>query len=130
MGRSDNFTFQPCQGVKTALLIAGKEAVTVQEVGPGHLDGLKGMGAVFPQGLTCASARFDHLVIPAGRGQHRTAHQADLRGALAIEQAVDDAQEEILRPRLCFHATLVAQDVGKYGSVENLMFTPRSAVLS
>lgn len=61
-------TFQPCQRVKAALLFTGKETVAVQEVGPGHLNGLKGVYAVLPQRLTCAAAWFDHLVVLAGRG--------------------------------------------------------------
>lgn len=95
---SVTFTFQPCQRVIAALLVAGKEAVTVEEVGPGHFDGLKGMDAVFPQCLACAAAWFDHLVILAGRGEHRAAYETYLRGALSIEQAVDDTQKEVLCP--------------------------------
>lgn len=69
------------------------------------------MRAVLPQRLAGAAAGFDHLVIAAGRGQHRAADQTDLWGALPIQQAVDDAQEKVLRPGLCIQAGLVAQDV-------------------
>jgi len=72
--------------------------------------------AVLPECLTCAAARFDHLVILAGGGHHRAAYETDLRGALTIEQPMDDTQEEVLCPRLRFQTTPVAQDVGKYGS--------------
>lgn len=92
------FTFQPCQRVKAALFAASKKTVTVEEIGPGHIDGLKGMGAVPPQGLTCAAARLDHLVVLAGRGEHRAAYETYFRGALPVEQAMDDTQEEVLCP--------------------------------
>lgn len=110
------FTFQSCQRVVAALLVAGKEAITVQEVGPGHVDGLKGVNAVLPQGLAGGAARFDHLVFLAGRGQDRAADQADLRRALPIEEPMDDAQEEVLWARLCICAAPVAQDVGEHGT--------------
>lgn len=71
------------------------------------------MGAVLPQRLAGAAAGFNHPVVAAGRGHHRAADQADLRGALPIEQAMDDAQEKVLWPRLCIQAGLVAQDVGE-----------------
>lgn len=111
-------TFQPGQRVEAAFLIAGKEAIAVEEVGPGHFDGLKRVGAVLPQRLARAAARLDHLVVPAGRREHRAAHQTYLRGALPIEQAVDDAQEQVLCPRLGLQTTLVAKDVWEYGSGE------------
>lgn len=110
------FTLQPGQRVKAALLFAGKEAVTIQEVGPGHFDGLKGVAAVPPQRIARVATRLDGLVILAAWGQHRAAHQTNFGGALPIEQAVDDAQEEVLRPRLCLHSTPVANNVGEYGS--------------
>lgn len=77
-------------------MFAGKEAVTIKEVGPRHFDGLKGMRTVLPQCLTCAAAWFDHLVILAGRGEHGAAYKTYLRGALPVQQAMDDAQEEVL----------------------------------
>lgn len=104
-------TSQPSQRVVAALLLARKEAVAVQEVRPGHLNGLEGVGAVLPQRLAGAAAGFDHPVVAAGRGQDRAADQADIRGALPVQQAVDDAQEKVLGPRLCIQAGLVAQDV-------------------
>lgn len=113
---SVTYTFQSHQRVKAALLFAGKEAVTVEEVGPGHFDGLEGMCAVLPQRLACAAARFDHLVVLARRGEHGAADQTYLWGALPIQQAMDDAQEEVLRSRLCIRVGPVAEDVGEYGS--------------
>lgn len=74
------------------------------------------MGTVPPQCIACAAAGFDHLVVLAGRGENRAAEEADLRGALPVEQAMDDAQQEVLCPRLCVQATPVAKYVGKYGS--------------
>lgn len=85
------FTFQPSQRIKAALLVTGKEAVAIQEIRPGHFNGLKGVGAVLPQCLTCAPARFHHLVISAGWGEYWAAHKTNLRGALPIEKTVDDA---------------------------------------
>lgn len=75
--------------------------------------GLEGVGAVLSQRLTGAAARFDHLVVLAGRGEHGAAHQTDVWGALAIQQAVDDAQQKVFRPRLHIQTALVAEDVGK-----------------
>lgn len=89
-------TFQPYQWVKAPLLFTGKEAVTIQKVGPGHFDAFKGMNAVLPQCFACTATGFDHLVILAGRGEHRAANEAYLWGALPVEQAMDDTQEEIL----------------------------------
>lgn len=91
-------TFQSCEGVEATLLVTGKEAVTVQEIRPSHVDGFKGVITVFPQGFTGATAGFDHLIILAGRGQDRAAYQTNLRGAFPVQQAVDDTEEEILRP--------------------------------
>lgn len=91
-----SFTSQSSQGVKAALLLTGKEAVTIQEVRPGHFDGLEGVGAVLPQSIARAAAGFDHLVVVAGRGDDGAADQAYLRGALAVEQAMDDAQQQVL----------------------------------
>lgn len=90
------FTSQSSQGVEAALLLTGKEAVTIQEVGPGHFDGLEGVGAVLPQRIARAAAGFDHLVVEAGRGDDGAAHQAYLGGALPVEQAMDDAQQQVL----------------------------------
>lgn len=114
--KSVNCTFQSRQRVEAALLVAGEEAVTVEEVGPGHFDGLKGVSTVLPQCLACAAARPDHLVILAGRGEHRAAYETYLRGALPVEQGMDDAQEEVFWSGLCFHAVPVAEDVGEHGS--------------
>lgn len=91
-------TFQPYQWVKAPLLFTGKEAVTIQKVGPGHFDAFKGVNAVLPQCFACTATGFDHLVILAGRGKHGAANEAYLWGALPVEQAMDDTQEEILRP--------------------------------
>lgn len=122
-------TFEPSQWVKAAFLVTSKKAVTVEEVRPGHFDSLKGMGTVLPQRLTCATAGLDHLIILAGRGQYRTAYEAYLGGALPIEQAMDDAQEEVLCPRFSLQAILVAKDVWEYGSrgavIQNMIFTFR-----
>lgn len=109
--RETSHTSQGGQRVVAALLLAGKEAIAVQEVRPGHLDDLEGVGAVLPQRLAGAAAGLDHPVVAAGRGQHRAAHQPDLRGALPVQQTVDDAQEQVLRTRLGIQAGLVAQDV-------------------
>lgn len=81
------------------------------------------MDAVLPQRLACAAAGFDHLVILAWRGEHRAAYETYLRGALPVEQAVDDAQEEVLCPRLCLQATPVAKDVGEHGSGDSAILT-------
>lgn len=78
------FTSHRCQRVIAALLGTGEEAVAVQKIRPGHFNGLKGVDAVLPQCLTCAAARFDHLVVPAGRGEDGAAHQSYFRGALTI----------------------------------------------
>lgn len=107
------FTSQSSQGVEAALLLAGEEAVAIQEVGPGHLDGLEGVGAVLPQSVARAAAGFDHPVVVAGRGDHGAAHQAYLGGALPVEQAVDDAQQQVLGSRLRIRAGAVPQDVGE-----------------
>lgn len=115
---SVTFTFQPYQRVIAALLVAGEEAVAIQEVGPGHLDGFEGVDTVLPQRLARAAAGFDRLVVLAGRGEHRAAYETYLGGALPVEQAMDDTQEEVLCPRLCLHATPVAEDVGEHGSGE------------
>lgn len=114
--RSATYTFQPHQRVKAALLLAREEAVTIQEVGPGHFDGLEGVEAVLPQGVARAAAGFDHLVVLARRGEHRAAHKPYVWGALPVEQAVDDAQEKVLWPGLCLQAGPVAEDVGEHGS--------------
>lgn len=74
------------------------------------------MGTVPPQCIARAAAGFYHLVVLAGRGENRAADQAYLRGALPAEQAVDDAEQEVLCTRLHVPATLLAEDVGKYGS--------------
>lgn len=63
-------TFQPSQWVEAAFLVTGKEAVTVEEVRPGHFNSLKGMGTILLQCLTCAATGFDHLVVLAGRGKY------------------------------------------------------------
>lgn len=115
---SVTFTPQPRQWVKAALLVAGEEAVTVQEVGPGHVDALKGVAAVLLQGLTRAAAWLDGLVILTGGGEDRAADETYFRGALAVKKAVDDAQEEVLRPRFCIKTSPVAKDVRKHGSGE------------
>lgn len=112
------FTSQSSQGVEAALLLAGKEAVTIQEVRPGHLDGLEGVGAVLPQGVAGAAAGFDHPVVAAGRGDDGAAHQAYLRGALPVEQPMDDAQQQVLGSGFCIHASAMAQDVGEDGPGE------------
>lgn len=112
------FTSQSSQGVEAALLLTGEEAVTIQEVGPGHFDGLEGVGAVLPQSVAGAAAGFDHLVVEAGRGDDGAADQAYLGGALPVEQAVDDAQQQVLGSRLCIHAGAVPQDVGEDGPGE------------
>lgn len=113
-----SFTSQSSQGVKAALLLTGKEAVAIQEVRPGHLDGLKGVGAVLPQGIARAAAGLDHLVVAAGRGDDGAAHQTYLGGALPVEQAVDDAQQQVLGPRLCIRASAMPEDVGEDGPGE------------
>lgn len=109
-------TFQPSQWVKAAFLVTSKEAVTVEEVRPGHINSFKGVGTILPQCFTSAAARLDHLVVLAGRGKYRTAYETYLRGALPIEQAMDDTQEEVLCPRFSIHTALVAKDVWEYGS--------------
>jgi len=96
--------------------LTGEEAIAIQEVGPGHLDDFEGVAAVPPQGVARAAARLDHLVVAARRGDDRAAQQADLGGAFPVEEAVDDAQQEVLGPGLRVHATPVAEDVWKYGS--------------
>lgn len=79
------FTSESSQWVDAALLLAGEEAVAVQEVGPGHFDGLEGVGAVLPQSLARAATGLDHLVVVAGGGEDGAAHQTYLRGALPVE---------------------------------------------
>ena len=110
-------TFQPGQGVVAALLRAGEEAVAVQEVGPGHLDGLEGVAALPPQLLARAAAGLGGAVAPATGSQHGAAHQPDVRGALSVQQAVEHRQQEVLGPRLGVQLGAVAQDVGVDGPV-------------
>lgn len=76
----------------TALLVTGEEAVTVQEVGPSHFNGLKGVATIFPQRVARATARLDDLVVLTARGEHGAPHQPYVRGALPVEQAMDDTQ--------------------------------------
>ena len=78
------------------LLVAGKEAVTIQEVGPGHVDALEGVVTPLPDGLACAAAGLDHSVALATGGEHRAAEEANIWRALAVQEAVDDTEEEVL----------------------------------
>ena len=56
------------------------------------------MSTVFPQGVTCAAARFDHLAVLAGGGENGAAKETNLRRTLPVEKAMDNAEEEVLRP--------------------------------
>lgn len=103
------------QGVIAPLLLAGKEAIAVQEVGPVHVDGLEGVDAARPQRLAGGAARFQHHVLFTARHQHRAAQHADLGVALPTEQSLDHAQEEILCTPLGLLPGPVAGEVGEHG---------------
>lgn len=108
-------TLEAFQWVVASFFFADKEAVTVQEVGPGHLYPVESMAALLMHRLARAVARLQHLLLLAARGQHRAAQHADLRVAVSAEQGLDHAYEEVLCTRLGLVTGLVAQDVGVHG---------------
>lgn len=103
------------QGVVASLLLAHKEAVAVQEVGPVHVDGLESAEAAGSHRLAGGAAGPLQLVLLAARHQHRAAQHADLGVALPRQQGVRHAQEEILCPRLRLLPAPLARHVGEDG---------------
>ena len=108
-------TLEALQRVVTSLLLADKEAITVQEVGPGHLDPVKGVAALLTHGLAGGATGLQHHLPLTARRQHGAAQHADFRVALAPEQRLHHAQQEVLGARLGLFAGLVAEDVGEHG---------------
>lgn len=108
-------TVKTFQGVIATLLLAGEEAIAVQEVGPVHLDGLEGVDAARSHRRAGGAARPQHRLLFTARHQHRAAQHADLRVAPPAEQSLDHAQEEILRPLLGLLPGPVAGEVGEHG---------------
>lgn len=108
-------TVKNFQGVIASLLLAEEEAVAVQEVGPVHVDGLEGVDAARSHRPAGGAARFQHRVLFAARHQHRAAQHADLGVALAAQQGLHHAQEEILGAPLGLLSGPVAGEVGEHG---------------
>lgn len=89
-------TLDPLQWVITPLFITGKEAITVEEVGPLHLYGLENVAAFCAHSITCGAAGQHHLVALTTWCQHGAAQHSDLWVALSSKQRLNHTQEEIL----------------------------------
>lgn len=108
-------TSEALQRVITSLFLTDKEAITVQEVGPGHLYPLESVAAFLTHRLTGGATRLHHLRLLAARRQHGAAQHADLRVALSSEQGLHHAHEEVLGPGLGVLAGLVSEGVREHG---------------
>ena len=77
-------------------MLAREVAAAVEEVGPGHVDGVKGGLAGFAQPLADVAAGPAHLAALASGGQHGAAQQAQVGVALALQEVVQHAQQHVL----------------------------------
>lgn len=97
------------------LLISGKEAIAVEEVGPFHVDGLKGVAASCVHGVASGATGQQHPVALAARRQHGAAQHPDVRVALSSQQRLHHTEEQVLGAQLCLLAAPVAQQTGEQG---------------
>ena len=93
-------TSQLLQGVVAAFLRAREVAAAIEEVGPGHVDGIEGGLAGLAQRPADMAAGSPHAAALAARGQHGAAQQAQVGVALALQEVVQHAQEDVLRAGL------------------------------
>lgn len=78
-------TVEVMEWVIASFLLSHKEAIAVQEVRPGHLDGLEGVDAALACGLADAPAWLQHLLGLTAWRQHGAAEHACLLVALAAQ---------------------------------------------
>lgn len=108
-------TSEALQRVITSLLVTDKEAIAVEEVGPGHLYLVKSATASSAHGFTRAAARLQHLLLLTAWGQHRAAQHANLRVTLSAQQRFSHADEEVLSASFSILTSLVTEDVWEHG---------------
>ena len=89
-------TSQLLQGVVAVFLRAGEVAAAVKEVGPGHVNGVEGGLAGLAQRPADVAAGSPHTAALAARGQHGAAQQAQVGVALALQEVVQHAQQDVL----------------------------------
>lgn len=97
------------------ILISGEEAITVEEVGPFHVDGLEGVAASRVHGVAGGAAGHQRPVALAARRQHGAAQHPDVRVALSSQQRLHHAEEQVLGAQLRLLAAPVAQQTGEQG---------------
>lgn len=112
---SGSLTLESLQGIVTVLLISGEEAITVEEVGPLHVDGLEGKAASCAHGIAGGAAGQQCPVALAAWRQHGAAQHADVRVALSSKQRLHHAEEQVLSAQLRLLAAPVAQQTGEQG---------------
>lgn len=101
-------TLESLQGIITVLLISREEAITVEEVGPFHVDGLEGEAAFCMHGVAGGAARQQRPVALAARRQHGAAQHPDVGVALSSQQRLHHAEEQVLCALLRLLAAPVA----------------------
>lgn len=104
-------TSQLCQRVKAPLLLPSKEAITVQEVGPGHVYCIEGGEAIFFEVFTDVPAGLYGSVLFTLRGQHWAAQEPQVGVAFPLEQVVQHADEQVLRAVLNHFSRLLIQKI-------------------